>query len=66
MADRPEPPPDPPAEVSEEDAELMEHPDEHFDPDAPPAVIDAQLADDAEASGRDADWIDPRERVGGD
>ena len=44
----------------------MEHPDEHFDPDASPAAIDRQQAEDADVTVRDAEWINPRERVGGD
>ena len=52
--------------VTEDDVELMEHPDEHFDPDAPPEKIDAQQFRDAEVSERDAQWISPRERVGGE
>ena len=53
-------------EITEADVELMEHPDEHFDPDAPPEEIDAQQFRDAEVSERDAKWISPRERVGGE
>ena len=52
--------------ITEDDVELMEHPDEHFDPDAPPAAIDRQQAEDADVTVRDAVWINPRERVGGD
>ncbi|MDX6556811.1 MAG: hypothetical protein QOD86_3006 [Miltoncostaeaceae bacterium] len=52
--------------ITEADVELMEHPDEHFDPDAPPATIDRQQTEDAEVTVRDAVWINPRERVGGD
>jgi hypothetical protein len=65
MSERPRPRREPPV-VTDEDVELMEHPDEHFDPDAPPEEIDRQQAEDAGASERDAGWIDPRERVGGD
>ncbi len=53
-------------EITEADVELMEHPDEHFDPDASPAAIDRQQAEDADVTVRDAEWINPRERVGGD
>jgi hypothetical protein len=67
VSETPTPPPDdPPSRVSEEDVEVMEHPDEHFDPDAPPEEIDRQQTEDARVSERDADWVDPRERVGGD
>jgi hypothetical protein len=52
--------------ITEEDVHLMENPDEHFDPDAPPQAIDAQQAQDAEVTERDGKWISPRERVGGD
>jgi hypothetical protein len=58
--------PDPTPEITDADAELMEHPDEHFDPDAPPEEIDAQQFRDADVSERDAQWISPRERVGGE
>jgi hypothetical protein len=52
--------------ITEEDVHLMENPDEHFDPDAPPQAIDDQQAQDAEVTERDGKWISPRERVGGD
>ena len=58
--------PDPTPAITEDDVELMEHPDEHFDPDAPPEQIDAQQFRDAAVSERDAEWISPRERVGGE
>lgn len=58
--------PEPTPAITEDDVELMEQPDEHFDPDAPPATIDRQQAEDADVAVRDAVWINPRERVGGD
>lgn len=68
MPDRPPPPdPDSPRDgITEEDVEVMEHPEERFDPDAPPEQIDRQQAEDAAVSERDAEWVNPRERVGGD
>ena len=58
-------PPDPPR-IDEDDVELMENPDENFDPDAPPEQIDRQQFEDAEVSERDGEWVSPRERVGGE
>ena len=52
--------------ITEEDREVMEHPEEGFDPDAPPEEIDAQQERQAEVVERDNEWIDPRERVGGE
>lgn len=51
--------------ITEEDRRVMEHPEEGFDPDAPAEEIDREIAEQAEVSERDAEWIDPDERVGG-
>ena len=52
--------------ITEDDRRVMEHPEEGFDPDAPAEEIDREIAEQAEVSERDAEWIDPEERVGGD
>jgi hypothetical protein len=60
------PPRDDAPRITEEDREVMEHPEEGFDPDAPPEEIDRELEHQAEVAERDAQWIDPKERVGGE
>ena len=59
------PPRDDAPRITEDDREVMEHPDEGFDPDAAPEEIDRELEHQAEVAERDALWIDPAERVGG-
>ncbi|WP_217923025.1 hypothetical protein [Miltoncostaea oceani] len=58
-------PPDPP-EIDAEDVEVIEHPDEGFDPDAPPEEIDAEQTRQAEIAERQKEWVNPREQVGGE
>lgn len=60
------PPRDDPPRITERDREVMEHPEEGFDPDAPPEEIDRQQEVQAQIAERDNEWIDPRERVGGE
>ena len=52
--------------ITEEDRRVMEHPEEGFDPDAPPEEIERELERQAEVAERDNEWISPRERVGGE
>lgn len=61
MPDRDDPP-----RITEQDREIMEHPEERFDPDAPPEQIDREQQVQADVAERDNEWIDPRERVGGE
>lgn len=60
------PPRDDAPRITERDREIMEHPEERFDPDAPPEAIDREQEVQAEVAERDNEWIDPRERVGGE
>lgn len=53
-------------EITEEDREVLEHPEQDFDPDAPPEEIEHVQEAHAEVAERDKAWIDPREKVGGD
>jgi hypothetical protein len=59
------PPRDDAPKITEEDRDVMEHPEEGFHPDAPPEQIDRELEEQAEVSERDAEWVDPAERIGG-
>ena len=59
------PEPDAPR-ITEQDRRTMEHPEDEFDPDAPPEAIDRMQERQAEVAERDNQWIDPRERVGGE
>ena len=60
------PPRDDAPRITEEDRRVMEHPEESFDPDAPPEEIDRELERQAEVTERDGEWISPKERVGGE
>ena len=60
------PPRDDAPRITEEDRQVMEHPEEGFDPDAPPEEIDRKLERQAEVVERDNEWISPKERVGGE
>jgi len=53
-------------EITEEDREVLEHPADQFDPDAPPEEIDREQMVQAEIAEREKAWIDPREKVGGE
>jgi hypothetical protein len=61
MPDRDDPP-----RITEKDRDIMEHPEERFDPDASPEEIDREQQLQADVAERDNEWIDPRERVGGE
>jgi hypothetical protein len=52
--------------ITEEDREVMEHPEEGFDPDKPPEEIERELEHQVDVVERDNEWIDPKERVGGE
>jgi hypothetical protein len=52
--------------ITEEDREVMEHPEEGFDPDKPPEEIERELERQVDVVERDNEWIDPKERVGGE
>lgn len=60
------PPREDPPRITEEDREVMEHPEEGFDPDRPPEEIQRELDHQVEVVERDNEWIDPEERVGGE
>jgi hypothetical protein len=45
---------------------VMEHPEEGFDPDKPAEEIQRELDHLVEVVERDNEWIDPKERVGGE
>ena len=51
-------------EITEEDREILEHPEDGFDPDGPPEEIDREQQIQAEVAERDKAWIDPREKGG--
>lgn len=65
MSDTPDPK-DVPAPMTEDDIETMEHPEDEFDPNASPEEIDALQERQAEVVEKDREWIDQRERVGGE
>jgi hypothetical protein len=52
--------------ITEEDLEVMEHPERGFDAEASFEEIDREQERQAEVAERDKEWIDPRERVGGE
>lgn len=60
------PPREEPPEITEQDREVLAHPEDAYDPDAPPEVIDREQQIQAEIVERDKAWIDPREKVGGE
>jgi hypothetical protein len=55
-----------PPRIDEDDAEVIEHPEEGFPADAPPERIDAEQERQAEIAERQKEWIEPREQVGGE
>jgi hypothetical protein len=55
-----------PPEITDEDVAIMEDPEKEFDFDGPAAAIDETQVREAEVVERDKEWIDPRERVGGE
>lgn len=57
---------DDPPKITEEDVEVLEHPADHYDPDGPPEAIDREQEIQAEVAEREKEWIDPREKVGGE
>jgi hypothetical protein len=58
--------PDDPPEITDEDVAIMENPEKEFDFDGPAAAIDEAQVSEADVVERDKEWIDPRERVGGE
>ena len=56
------PPREDPPRITEEDREVMEHPEEGFDPEEIQRELDHQV----EVVEHDNEWIDPEERVGGE
>ena len=55
-----------PPRIDEDDAEVIEHPEEGFPANAPPEQIDAEQERQAEVAERQKEWVDPREQVGGE
>jgi hypothetical protein len=55
-----------PEGVTEEEAAILDDPEAEFDFDGPPEEIDEMQALEAELVEKDKEWIDWRERVGGE
>ena len=55
-----------PEAVTEEEAAILDEPAEEFDFDGPPEEIDETQVAEAELVEKDKEWIDWRERVGGE
>ena len=55
-----------PEGVTEEEAAILDEPDAEFDFDGPPREIDETQVSEAELVEKDKQWIDWRERVGGE
>ena len=59
------PPRDDAPRITEEDREVMEHPEEGFDPDKPPEEIERALDHQVNIVERDNEWIDRRSASAG-
>jgi hypothetical protein len=55
-----------PEAVTEEEAAILDEPEAEFDFDGPPEDIDETQVLEAELVEKDKEWIDWRERVGGE